>query len=87
MTPRQLDALIKRRRQAEEQQDRRAGLIAWSVACTIPRKKGSRPPKLADFLPRQPARRPNQAELGQKLTNAFAAFGIPVTPIEETSVR
>jgi hypothetical protein len=51
----------------EERADYRAALVAYTVAATTPRKKGSRVPKFEDFLLRFGPPREKQRPTGQQL--------------------
>ncbi len=52
MTPREFQLLLTRYYIQQAQLDRRAGAVAYVTALVSgSRKKGSRPPKLEDFLP------------------------------------
>lgn len=60
MTPRRLDALRRRANLLDEARDEKADARAALVACLIAnanRKKGRRPYKIADFMPRRRRRK------------------------------
>lgn len=58
MTPRQFDALRKRKEEADERDDYRTALLCAVIANCAPREKGAKAFTPEDFMPRSAPKRP-----------------------------